>query len=344
VTIPASLRRRVPAALLALLVAASLAGCGSGSEAADDRAGESTDAAGEPWSFTDDLGITHELPERPTRVAGLTDAVSSLWSYGIKPVAVFGFTAMSDDSSFDGKDTEGVVEVGRTYGEIDLEALAAADPDLVVTHAYPPDGTDEPLDPDMHLYGFADKTQQDAVEKIAPIVTIEMDGTADVVVGRTLDLAESLGVDPASSLVREAKADYEQAAARLSAAAEKGLTVMALAAYVDDGLYIAKAPDDPSLGYYASLGVDFPDPGGSDYYWQTATWEELGQYSTDVVLNSTRAMSVEEVLQQPTFAELSAAQAGQVFPWNSQNMDYVAQARNMNDLASWLEQSEKVTG
>lgn len=333
-------RRALPMCL-AILVTVAVAACG-GTVAADK--GDAVGATRGPWSFTDDLGVTHELPEQPTRIAGLTDAVSSLWSYGIKPVAVFGYTAMADDSSFDGKDTTGVTEVGRTYGEIDLEALAAADPDLIVTHAYPPDGTDEPLDPDMHLYGFADKTQQDAVEQIAPIVTIEMDGMADQVVGRTLDLAAALGVDPQSPDMTSAKADYDEAAERLAAAADKGLTVMALAAYVDDGLYIAKAPDDPSLGYYSSLGVDFPDPGGEAYYWQTATWEQVGQYATDVILNSTRAMSIKEVQQQPTFADLPAAQAGQVYPWNSQNMDYVAQAENMNDLATWLEESEKVTG
>lgn len=70
---------------------------------------------------------------------------------------------------------------------------------------------------------------------------------------------------------------------------------------------------------------------------------EVSQYKTDVVLNSTRAMGVAELRRQPTFAELPAARAGQIFPWNSQNMDYVAQAHNMDALAGWLEQSGKVT-
>ena len=42
-------------------------------------------------------------------------------------------------------------------------------------------------------------------------------------------------------------------------------------------------------------------------------------------------------------AALPAARAHQVFPWNFQTQDYVSQARNLNDLASWLEKSTKVT-
>jgi iron complex transport system substrate-binding protein len=343
-----TLARRAAASVLAVALVAALAACdqtsgaaggSGGSGASDAEAGAAAGDAG--WSFTDDTGTTVELPQTPTRIAGLTDAISSLWSYGIQPVAVFGFTAMADDSSFDGKDLEKVTEVGRNYGEINLEALAAADPDLIVTHVYPENGGE--LTGDELLYGFADQAQLDAVRQIAPVVAIEMAGTADEVVTRTNELAASLGVDFSSEELTRAKQDYEDAAARLSSAAQKGLTVMAAAAYPDEGLYIAKAPDDPSLAYYAKLGVDFPDPGGEEYYWQTVSWEQIGNYGTDVILNSTRAMSIEEVLQQPTFAALPAAQASQVFDWNSQNMDYVAQARNMNDLAGWLEQSEKVT-
>src|SRR5262245_15764012 len=117
-TLPASAIgvRRLLASALVLALLGVLAACGgapSGGTAAQDA----------EWSFTDDTGTTVRLPERPTKIAGLTDATVSLWNYGIKPVAVFGFTSMKADSSFDGKDLSGVAEVGRTYGEIDLEAL-----------------------------------------------------------------------------------------------------------------------------------------------------------------------------------------------------------------------------
>lgn len=322
--------------VLALVLLAAVTACGA------DSGEESGPAAkDDAWSFTDDTGRKVTLPEKPTRIAGLTNAVSSLWSYGIEPVAAFGFTSMSADSSFDGKEIAKVTEVGRTYGKIDLEALAASRPDLIVTHVYPQNGGE--LTGKEVLYGFADQTQVEAVRKIAPIVALEMSGKADGVVVRTNKLAESLGADFSSGTLVQARKDYEAAAARLAKASRKGLTVMAEAAYADEGLYVAKAPDDPSLAYYAELGVDFPNPGGTKYFWQTATWEQVDRHRTDVVLNSTRAMSIPEVMKQPTFAALPAAKAGQVFHWNSQNMDYVAQARNMNYLAKALERSRKVT-
>jgi iron complex transport system substrate-binding protein len=325
-------RRGLLAGALGAGAAAALAACGSGSTATSTG----------PWEFTDDTGLTVRRPKRPTRIAGLTDAISSLWAYGIRPVAAFGYTAMKDDSSFQGRDLSAVKEVGRTYGEIDVESLAATRPDLIVTHVYPGSSGTRLTGKEV-LYGFADQTQVDSVRRIAPIVAIEMAGTADRVVARVNDLAAALGADFGSPKLKKAKAAYDKAARRLTTASKKGLTVMAEAAYPDKGLYLAKAPDDPSLSYYAKLGVSFPDPGGSAYYWQAATWEQLDRHRTDVVLNSTRAMAVPELSKQPTFAALPAARAGQVFPWNFQNMDYVAQARDMDDLAGWLERSRKVT-
>src|SRR5690606_14752856 len=175
------------------------------------------------WSYTDDLGNTVTLDERPTRIAGLTDVVASLWNYGIEPVAAFGYTAISQDQRFAGRDLSGVTELGMMYGQIDLEALAAAEPDLIVTHAYPVDAAGT-IDPQQPLYGFADLAQQEAVARIAPIVAITMDGSAVQVIDRTAQLALALGADPA--VVTGARAEYDAAADRLRAAAASGLQVL----------------------------------------------------------------------------------------------------------------------
>lgn len=324
-------RRTVLAGAVGAGAAALLAACG----------GTTASSGGGKWSFTDDLGRTVTLPKRPTRIAGLTDVVSSLWAYGIAPAAAFGYMAMKDDSSFAGRDLSTVKEVGRTYGEIDLEALAAARPELIVTNAYPVDrkGT---VDTKQALYGFADKTQEDKVRRIAPIVAITMWGTADTVVGRVNDLALALGV-PRARLDGYRK-EFDAAGRKLAAAGRSGLRVMAEAAYADKGLYLVRPADDPALSYYAKLGVTLPDPGGSAYYWQTATWEQVDRYrNVDVWLNSARAMGSADLLKQPTFAALPAAKAGQIHPWNSQNMDYVHLAATMTQLAGWLDKSHKTT-
>ncbi len=109
-------RRRLTGAVLTLtaaLAAGALVGCGGGAAgagAADPVAGE----AG--WEFTDDRGTTVSLDETPTRVAGLNDVLSSLWNYGMEPVASFGQTSIAEDVAFGGRDLSGVDVVGTASG------------------------------------------------------------------------------------------------------------------------------------------------------------------------------------------------------------------------------------
>ncbi len=306
--------------------------------------GTATEAAtGEgSWSFTDDIGSTVELDARPERVAGLDDVVSSLWNSGIEPVATFGQTSAADDVQFESRDLSGVEIVGESYGSIDLEALAAADPDLVVTSVYPVD-SEGTLDDTQPFYGFESLEQQEQVAQIAPILAIAWRGSAADVIERTAELAGALGADLDSPEVTRAREDYETASAALTEAASSGATVLPVAAYPDEGFSMAKAPDDPSLRLYSELGVQFVDPGGGGYFWQTASWEQVPQYRSDVILYSLRgAMTPEEMAGQPTYGLLPAAQAGQVHPWEYVGMDHAAQARYMERLARWLGEAEEV--
>lgn len=325
--------RRLVGGLLALGTAAAVAGCGT--DTAEDAA-----APAEGWSFTDDRGVTVTLDEAPDRVAGLNDVVSSLWNYGVAPVATFGQTSAADDVAFEGRDLSDVALVGTTYGEIDLEALAAADPDLVVTTVYPTT-SDGDIDPEGVPYGFQDLAQLEQVEQIAPVLVIGWTGSAADVIERTAELAVAVGADEDD--IAAERADFDAAAALLTEAASSGVTVLPVAAYAGEGFYMAKAPDDPSLRMYADLGVQFLDPGGEEYYWQTAGWESVTDYRSDVILYSLRgAMSPEEMATQPTYGLLPAAQAGQVYPWEYIGMDYPAQAAYMERLAGWLAESEQV--
>ena len=325
-------RRAFLGGSLALGATTLLAACGG--ESRDRGSGSGA------WSFTDDVGNTIELDRRPTRIAGLNDAIASLWNYGIQPVASFGYTALADDVNFEGKDTSKVTEGGTTYGQIDVEALMAQRPDVIVTHAYPVD-SEGTLDPEKPLYGFNDLEQQKLVGQIAPIVAIAMAGSATTVIERTAEFARSLGVTEQE--LAKPKQDYEAACERLRAATSSGLTVMAVAAYPGEGVHIAKAKDDPALRSYTELGMSYPDPGGSEYYWRSVSWENITDYRTDVVLYSLRAMDGDAMLEQPTFAQLPAAKAKQLYPWEFSSMDYVAQARTIDRLAANLEKARKVT-
>ena len=328
--------RRLTGGILALGLAAGVSACGA--DAATDTA-----AAESGWEFTDDLGTTIALDEVPTRVAGLNDVLSSLWNYGIEPVASWGQTSIEDDVAFEGKDLSGVEIVGTSYGQIDLEALAAADPDVIVASVYPTD-SEGTLDPDAPFYGFESIEQQEQVAQIAPIIGIAWRGSAAEVIERTVELAGSLGMDVDGGDVAQLREQYDAAAAELTEAAASGVSVLPVFATAADGWWMAKAADDPSLHLYQDLGVTFVDPGGQDYFWKSVGWEEVPNHPSDVILYSLRfSMSPEEIAAQPTAALLPAVRAGQLYPWKYLGMDYVAQADYMTELAGWLTEAQKVT-
>ena len=329
-------RRLTAAAAACVSLALTLAACG-GTSGSDEAS-----ASGGPWSFTDDLGRTVSLDETPDRVAGYSDPLGSLWNYGVKPVASFGQAPMADEPGYEGKDTSEVVEVGRAYGEINVESLAAARPDIIVVTHYPTARGKE-LDPDGLYYGFKDLAQQKSVAAIAPLVVIGVRGEATDVADRLVDLAVALGVDRDTGVVAQARADFEQAATRLTAAASSsGVTVSAVAGYVDDGVYIARWQDDPLLNTWHTLGVDVPDLPGDNYYWLQTSWENVAEQATDVVLYSERAMGADELSEQAGFSQTPAATSGQLHPWAVVAFDYVAMARDTDELAGWLEQAEPV--
>jgi len=321
----------IPTVLLLL----ALGGC------AASPASTETSPSARTWSYTDGIGNTVTLDHSPSRIAGFTDQALSLLSYGIEPVAVFGRTDVASDTRFADYDLSKIAITGNTYGEIDLEALAAARPDLIVTGIYPSDreGT---IDRTQPYYGFKDLEQQQKLAAIAPIVTITVGGKGMDVIEANTKLALALGADPAA--VDADKKAFDASAANLTkVAGEKGLTVSAM--YADaDGIYLVKTEDEPETQLYASLGVDYVNlnPGG-DYYWDIYSWENAAAVKiADVILLSNEGFQASDLRKQPTFADDAALRAGQVFERRVSPMDYSSQAKNMDVLADQLEQSNKV--
>ncbi|MGY1720453.1 MULTISPECIES: ABC transporter substrate-binding protein [unclassified Blastococcus] len=333
--------RRLLGGFLALGTAVGLSACGSEDTDTDAGAGTEPTASGEAWEYTDALDNTVELDETPTRIAGLNDVMASLWNYGVEPVATFGQTSAADDVAFEGRDLSDVEIVGETYGQIDLEQLAAADPDLIITSVYPVDSAGT-LDPSSPPYGIESPEQLEQLEQIAPVVAIAYRGSAADVMEEVADLAESLGAD--SGTIESARAEYEEAAAALTEAGEKGLSVLPVYATPSEGWWMGKAEDDPALRLYSDLGVDFVDLGEEGYFWKPVGWEQVPDYPSDVLLYSLRGgMTPEEMATQPTAARLPALQADQAYPWKYIGMDYAAQAEYMQELADWLTEAEDVT-
>ncbi|WP_368497782.1 ABC transporter substrate-binding protein [Herbiconiux sp. A18JL235] len=330
---PTALRRSV-LLIAPAVVLATLAGCASAASSDSSAPGK-----GE-WSYTDATGTTVTLDHTPERIASCTDYALGLLSYGIDPVALFGRFDVASDTRFDEYDISDAAIVGNSYGEIDLEALAEAAPDLIVTGIYPTDreGT---LNTDGPYYAFADVEQQEQLEKIAPVVAIEVGGKGLDVIEELVGLAEDLGADPAT--IAAAKEEFDAASAELTAAAAES-DVEVTQMYADaDGVYVTKPQDEPETELYSELGVTFTNlnPEGY-YYWDIYSWENAGQMMTgDVLLVNNEGFQEAELLKQPTFASHPAIAAGQVHDgWVGAALDYHSQAQHMTELAGILRESK----
>lgn len=335
------MRKSARRALRALvpLVAIALIATGCSSTASQPSSTASTDGA---WSYTDALGNTISLDHRPTRIAAFADNALTLFSYGITPVAVFGRVDVASDERFADYDLSSTEIVGNTYGEIDLEKLAAAKPDLIVTGVYPTDrkGTIDTTQPD---YGLNDLEQQKQIEAIAPIATVLVGGKGQDVIDANVTLAEDLGAD--ESTIASQKKDYEAASDALAAAAKAHPEIEVTQMYADaDGVYVVKPDDEPVTQLYKSLGVNLTNahPDG-DYYWDIYSWENAGQMMTgDIQLVNVEGYQKADLEKQPTFADDPAMKAGQLYPWIDAALNYTAQTAQMNEIAKLIDSAKNV--
>jgi iron complex transport system substrate-binding protein len=335
--ISASAARR-PLALFAALVTVTilLAGCST------SGTGSPSSGTSGAWKYTDAVDAKISVDHRPTRIAAFADQALTLLSYGITPVAVFGRVSVKSDSRFAGYDLSKTAIVGNSYGEIDLEKLAAAKPDLIVTGIYPTDreGTLDTTQPD---YGINDLEQQKQVQAIAPIATVLVGGAGQDVIDANVQLAEKLGAKAAT--IATAKEKFDDAAARLTSAAKAHPDIEVTQMYADaDGIFVVKPDDEPVTQLYASLGANLTDlHHDGDYYWDKYSWENASQMMTgDVVLVNVEGYQVADLKKQATFVDHPALKAGQVYPWIDAALNYTAQAKQMNRLATLIEKAKPV--
>lgn len=329
--------------LLLTAVAASallLAGCSSTGTTASSADGDASSAAGRAWSYEDATGTTVKVDHTPKRVVVLNDLAISFVQYGLHPVGTFGQLTMASDARFSGLDTKGITQLGKAYGDIDLEQLAALRPDLVVTSVYPTDAKGT-LDPKAPAYGFKDAEQQRQVAAIAPVVQVKWGGKGLDVIKDVTGLAESLGAQ--QSKVDAAEKRFDTAKTKLETVTkEQDLRVVSM--YADgDGAYVTRPSDEPTLQMYSDFGVDLVTPKPEGFYWGIYSWENAGQISADVLLLSQQGYQVADLEKQPTFADNAALVAGQVHSWTFPALDYASQAQYMTELAGWLQDSKKLS-
>lgn len=283
--------------LTTLLLAPALlaAGCASGSGAS---AGDA-DAAGSGETRTvEHAAGTTEVPADPQRIVTTTDqnALLPLLELGVTPVGSAGLLDTDGSTTFrrtEGFDTGGVEFTGA-YGEPNLEAVTALDPDLIVGYEF-------------------DEDFYDDLSRIAPTVLVQIfDRPLDEAL---LDFADLVGE---RERAEQLQADYEDRIAALReelGARTDTLSVSVISAgdpgtfYRGDvGQAVGTVMDDLGLPRVEAQAADT----GDDAY----SLEQLGARDADVVLvldysGEGQDPGLQALLDSPTYQRLAAVQAGQ---------------------------------
>ena len=279
----------------AVVVAASFAltACGGTSDAAPSTEALGSDAAF-PRTVEHAMGET-DIPARPERVVVLdTGELDSALSLGVVPVGAVTADVSADFLSYLAEDAAGVDRVG-TISEPNLEAIAALEPDLILSNKVRHE----------EIYG--------QLSQIAPTVFAEKVGA--VWKDNLLLAGEALGLEEEAA---DALAAYESAAAELgeSIGAPAGPTVSALR-FVDGTIRVYTAASFIGT-VLADIGLDQLElPVAQVPTFAELSAEELTLADADVVLYSSYGPAEDSgesaALAGPLWPRLGAVQAGSAY-------------------------------
>ena len=119
----------------------------------------------------------------------------------------------ADSPQLEGLDVTGIESVGSVYGEVNFEAIAELEPDLIVT-LYDPEQTGP-------VFGFLDDGEELA-EAIAPVLVIDGGSKADAepTIERFIDLGEAMGGDLDDAAIDASRQRFDDAVAALRSTVE----------------------------------------------------------------------------------------------------------------------------
>ena len=271
----------------------------------------------------------------------------SLIPLGIKPVGVFGGGPLDQSPQLEGLDIRGITPVGIAYGEVNFEAVASLEPDVIVT-LFDPKQTGP-------VFGFTGNGEELAGQ-IAPIIAIDGGTSADAAptIARFVELAEALGASPTSAEIAAQRSRFEAAIVELKGAvtANPGVKVVAFGAYAGDLIYFARPDMFASLRLFREAGVELVVPEGEPgdantdfvkFFWDAVSFELADKYPADLILlgNNEGTMSAAEARADPAFATVPAVVAGRLVTWRTIDAySYDRFAQDIEALAAGIRQAD----
>ena len=319
-------RRFLTLSSLSGLSVLGLAAC-SGSESASEQ--DPGPGGEQAFSFTPANydGVTISLDQAPVRIVADIYSAAALQPYGIEPVGVFGFGATGSGKGDLDLDALNVLGL---EGELSLEKLAAAAPDLIIGVGHQ-EGTG---------WTWWEDEVRDQATEVAPFLPIRMGGTPPEMIQEYRALAQALGADSDGSEIATAEEDFNAARERLRTVTgqKPDLTVLA---FNTTGDVIYTSTTLGVLNMLAEDGVALVGPEApEESSWAEVSWESIADYPADVILQAETSVGYEE---NPLWLSLPAVEADQIGTWDDKRAyTYVAQTAWLNELAAVLEDSERI--
>lgn len=313
------------AAIAALIGAATVVAAGCSSAESTPTAAE-----GDGWSYTTGYGNTIDLDAAPQRIVVDTYSAAALWDYGIRPAGIFGYGITGGQAT--GNADVATMKVVGTDGEMNMEALADLDPDLVIGYG----NSDDPTS-----WTWWDEPMAQKVNSVAPFAAVKFSGVPlPDVLAEYRNLAAALGGDVDGDAAKSDRAAFDATSDRIRkvAAERPGITLLPLNG--DNSSLYAGTTKLAQLGYLSGLGVNFTGPDG-DKGWADLSWEQVPSYPADIVMRYVQ--SHEAFAASPIFVRLPAVAAGQVIDWDDKRPNtYGNYAAWFAELATVMENAREV--
>ncbi|MEU5091543.1 ABC transporter substrate-binding protein [Streptomyces sp. NPDC021356] len=339
-------RRGILAAGGALGLGAVLAACGTDDGKSGGSGSGAAGAKSGPWTFKDDRGQTVKADRTPSAIVAFVGVAAALHDYGVPVKGVFGPTTTKDgkpDVQAGDLDVTKVTSLGNEWGQFNIEKYAALAPDLLVSTMFDGAGT---------LWYVPEEQKKKILAVGAPTVGISVyDRQLTEPLERMLALAKSLGGDVTGDKVKQARKRFEEAAARLRAAAKAKPEIKVMVGSASQDLfYVSGTNLSIDLEYFKALGVNFVEPpesakkqGGGWY--ESLSWENIDKYPADIIMMDNRTSAIQPAaITQATWKKLPAVKAGQVIARNPEPiLSYDKCVPLLDDLAKAIETAKKVS-
>ena len=322
----------IAAAVTAFALAFSLAGCSGGQKEASDQKSDAQAEASATRTFTDSLGREVELPAQIDRAAASGPLAQNVL-LTIAPEKMVGLaTKIADDQAkYLGSEYASLDVFGQIYGskgDFNKEAVAAADPQVVIDVGEAKDGMKDDLD---------------ALQEQIGIPVVHIAASLDSYDKAYTMLGELLGTtDRAKELAGYCKKAYDETTSVMAGIPESERANV-LYCVGDSGLnIIAKGAYQGGVVDMCANNIGVVEKATGSGTGNEVSFEQIANWNPSVILFATNGKDAgdfyESAGSDPTWASLEAIQSGSYYQVPKTPYNWLSSPPSVNQVLGmqWL--------